>query len=124
MSQNFFIPNWLPVQRGISEITNISVPLNVLSFQSIPVQLNSLPEGQKLSYNDLPNYYSNFEKWVQESQNTPLNLECQKENENFELAKLLASNHLWKVSPKSTEAWGSENVYSSSKEDPSHDIKK
>jgi len=83
MSQNYFISNMIPLQKGISEITNISVPINVVSFQQIPIQMNPYLRTQEIYWQDFSGFCTNFMCQPVTNSILPMNLNEQKENVVF-----------------------------------------
>jgi len=80
MSQNYFFPNMVPMQRGISEITNVSIPMNMLQIQPMPVQINPFVANTGVMCDNFSGFYQNLPKWAPENHVIPVCMNNQKEN--------------------------------------------
>ncbi len=124
MSHNFYIPNYTPLQRGISEITNISIPMNMLNFSPTPIQLSPALEAQKMNLGEFPEYCPSSNNWAKGNGIAAPISDSLKENMNLDTINGLGMRDAFKASQKSTDASGSENMDVCSKEEASLQSKK
>ena len=110
MAQNYFTPNMVPITGQASEMANLSMPLNVVQFQPMPVQFSPYVPCPGAICNNYSGFCTNLPNLPPENQIVPIWMENQKENLNIHSPKVMNMPSNGIMAPKVTETPIVENI--------------